>query len=79
MTGILTSRLYCYLGTTKSTEQETAAIEKIVCWIHGSLEQGGTTPLGFILGHMHVGPEAEGTKVRHGHELFIVVLMRNSE
>lgn len=63
ITGILPSRLYCYLGTPRSTEQETAAIQKIVCWMHGSLEQGeGTTPLGFILAHMHVGQEAGGQR-----------------
>ena len=32
-----------------------------------------------VLAGMHVGQEAEGTKVRSGHGLFIVVPMRNSE
>lgn len=38
----------------------------------------GPTQQGFILGRVHVGQEAEGTKVRNGHELFTVVPMRNS-
>lgn len=70
-----------YRYSTVNRRQETAAIEKIVCWIHGSPEQGegGTTPQVFILGHAHVGQGAEGTRVRNQHGPFIVVPMRNSK
>lgn len=64
----LPSRLHCYLDNTRSTGQETAAIEKIVCWIHGSSEQGegGTTQQGFILGWEPVGQGAEGQRSEMG-------------
>jgi hypothetical protein len=35
----LPSRLHCCLDTIRSTEQETAGIEKMVCWIRGSPER----------------------------------------